>query len=146
MTILRPPRREPRLLALAPHPKGLAFAVCDPWELRSSGIQRCRVSTRRLAIRRMIRREKPTLVATRDPTLLPIVRAVASALRVPVDDVHHPLPSSDVARDLLPEMAHFAPTRSLQNVVRLAVSSVLHAEHASRPYASRHRAASRSAH
>jgi len=145
MTILRPPRREPRSLALAIHPKGLAFAVCDPWELRSSGIQRCRKPTRKLAIRRMIRREKPTLLTTRDPKLLPVVRDVASALRLPIDDGHHPLPSSDTARDLLPEMAHLAPTRSLRHVVRLAVSSVLHAEHISRPYASRDRPALRRA-
>lgn len=144
MTILRPPRREPRAAALAEHADGIAFAIADAHELRSCAIERCRPAARGLAIRRIIRREKPTIVTARSPSLVKVATRAARGLRLPVvDGSALPLPPPDCARDLLPGMAYQAPTRALEAVVRLALATVLHAEETHRTYAHRNRSALR---
>ena len=56
MPIRYPPRREPRVLALATIPAGLVFAVVDPWVVRGTGQASCGRRTRSAAILRLVRR------------------------------------------------------------------------------------------
>ncbi len=137
MTTLRPPRREPRVLALVQTVHGIAFAVLDPWELRSCGVERCKPPARQLAIQRIIRREKPTVVTANTPMLLRLAGLAAGRLRVPVVAPDLPLPPSGIASDLVRGMAYQAPTRPLQKVVRLALATVLHSQETHRTYAPR---------
>jgi hypothetical protein len=137
MTILRPPRREPRALALVQTAHGIAFAVVDPWELRSCGVERCGPLARQLAIRRIIRREKPTVVTANTPPLIRLAGLATEHLRVPVVVPDLPLPPSDIARDLVRGMAYQAPTRVLQKVVGLALATVLHSQETHRTHAPR---------
>ena len=138
MTILRPPRREPKALAVDLHPKGICLAVCTPWNLGNCGVQRCRDPNRALALRRIIRRERPTALTTLNATLVPLLDEAGKSFRLPVVDAHAlPLPRFDVARDLFPEVVIVAPTHRLKAVARLAIAAVLHAEPTSRNYARR---------
>jgi hypothetical protein len=145
MTILRPPRREPRVLALRPAPEGIAFAVCDPWELRSCGIARCRSPARKLAIRRIIRREKPTLLTALDPELLRLIESISSRFGIPAVRGALQPPSVDQAQQLLDGMVTQAPTPTLQDTVCLALAVALSAPVTHRKYACRNRPTLRTA-
>lgn len=139
MTVLRPPRREPRALALVRVERGIAFAVCDPWELRSCGIQLCHASSRGLAIRRLIRREKPTVVVCRAPELLRAAGHVTRRIGIPVIRGRIEIPPLECAKDLLRHMAYQAPTPVLQEAVRLALATALSPDETHRTYAPRNR-------
>jgi hypothetical protein len=146
MSIRYPPRREPRVLAVEPAPTGLAFVSVDPWGIRSAGRTSCRARSRSAALSRLIRREKPTAVATPSATLGPCLRRAARGLELPV--VEGPLPPLEpsVAVDLYPELPVLAPGSALGRLAPFAISAVLNARVPSRRYAPRrHHAAQRPA-
>ncbi len=143
MPIRYPPRREPRVLAVKIIPTGLAFAVVDPWMIRSSGRTRCRRHTRYSAILRIARREKPTAITTADTTLIEIISRVAKRCGIAVIKKHVPRLPVAIATDLFPELPLFAPGK-LGRLAALAISAVLHVTPQSRLYApTRHNAAQR---
>ena len=135
MPTMRPPRREPRVLALAATPHGLQWAVADPWEVRGAGKIPCRSRSNRLAVVKLLRREKPTAMVCGTTHLLPLVTALGRIHRVPV--VREGLPTLDagIAEELYPEALMRAPNPSLLRLASLAISAVLHADIPSRRYA-----------
>lgn len=139
MTILRPSRREPRAVAVDLHPQGVAFAVCSPWEIGSVAVQRCLARNRALALRRIVRREKPTILVTRAARLVELVERIARELGLPVAPADLPPLPPAIARDLFPEVPMLAPTRALESVARSAIAAVLHADYSPRLYAPRYR-------
>jgi hypothetical protein len=147
MPIRYPPRREPRVLAVDLADKGLAFVSVDPWMIRSAGRTSCRPRSRSDALSRLIRREKPTAVATPSVALAPSVRRAARRLELPV--VEGPLPAllPSVAADLYPELPVLAPDPALARLSAFAISAVLNARVPSRTYVTprRHHAAPRPA-
>lgn len=132
-----PPRREPRILALARSFNGVHYAVADPWELRSSGTLRYRRRSRRAALVRLVRREKPTALATRDDTLRPALLRVSSVAHIDMVRQSVPTIPPTVAVELYPELPLRAPTPALASVARLAIAAVLHADTHPRRYAPR---------
>jgi hypothetical protein len=141
MPIRYPPRREPRVLAVAVIPTGLAFAVVDPWIVRSTGRTRCRRHTRRAAILRLVRREKPTAITTADAALIEHITKIAKHCGIAVIKKRVPKMPVAIASDLYPELPLFAPGK-LGRLAALAISAVLHVTPQSRLYANtRHNAA-----
>lgn len=138
MTIRYPPRREPRVLAIAEDPAGLAFAVADPWVVRGAGKIPCRPRSRLAAVSRLVRREKPTALAVVTPALRRTVHRVGRAQGIPV--VPDPLPDLPraIARELYPEVPVLAPD-ALNSVATAAIAAVLHAPIPPRKYAPRRR-------
>lgn len=122
------------MLALAIRAGCLLFAVADPWELRSSGSVAWRPRSRRAALARLVRREKPTVIAASRHLATLIAR---SARGVPVVRADKPPLPPDVARDLYPELPVFAPTSALARVATLAIATTLRADLPIRPYAPR---------
>lgn len=143
MTIYRPPRREPRALALLTAPHGIAFAVCDPSDLRSVGIQFCRSSSHELAVLRLIRREKPTVIASPSAKLRRAAKAAASSLTIPVVRGPGELPPTDAVRDQLRQFDLQAPTPVLRRAACLAFATALTILETHRTYAPRNRTALR---
>jgi hypothetical protein len=137
MPIPRPPRREPRVLAIVASGRRCAFAVVDPWEVRSTGS--ITVPTRSLpaALRRIIRREQPTLAVADRPGLTAALDRAARGLCPGVDARRLRVPPTAIARDLFPELPLFAPTPGLERAARLAIAAVLFAHIPTRPYAPR---------
>lgn len=133
MPIRYPPRREPRVLAIARSPTGLAFAVADPWVIRGSGFAPCSRRSEMAAIRRMVRREKPTALASPDHRF-PALRRLAREFGIPF--VRAPVPELPVpiASELYPELPLLAP-EVLGRLAALAVSHVLHSSVPPRTYA-----------
>jgi hypothetical protein len=139
MSLRLPPRREPRVLALVRRAAGFSYAVADPWELRSVGSVRCLALTLGPAVLRVVRREKPTLVVTRDRDLKsPAVRA-AKRIGVTSTDAGLPNLPRAIAEDLFPELRLRALTPSLSKAGTLAIAAVLYADSSSRKYAPRYR-------
>jgi hypothetical protein len=147
MPIRYPPRREPRILAVDLANNGLAFVSVDPWVIRSAGRIGCRARSRSAALSRLIRREKPTAVATPSAALAPFLRRAARRLELPA--VEDPLPAllPSVATDLYPELPVLAPDSALARLSAFAISAVLNARVPSRTYVTprRHHAAPRPA-
>lgn len=137
MSLRLPPRREPRALALIRHQAGLSYAAADPWELRSVGSVRCHALTLGPAVARVIRREKPTLVVTRDRELRGPAARAAKRLGITATDAGLPNLPSAIAEDLFPELRMRAPTPSLSRAAVLAIAAVLYADSPSRRYAPR---------
>lgn len=141
-----PPRREPRVLAVAKRPPSLLWAVADPWELRGSGTLDCTKRSETLALRRLIRREKPTVIVAANDGLEDTVRRASRGSRVPFVRATTDLPPTRIAADLYPELPLFAPMRPLSRTARVAIATVLHSFPPPRPYAPRrHRTIPRSA-
>ena len=136
MPIAHPPRREPRVLALTRVPRGVCFAVIDPWNVRSSGV--CHIARRSepSAIRRLIARERPTALTARDEALLPALRRAITGTGVGIVTGTLPTLPVAVARDLYPELGRFAPTRALQRAAVRAIAAILHGNIPTRLYAS----------
>jgi len=130
-----PPRREPRVLAVAQHGNKLLWAVADPWEIRGTGSAALSARTTTLVLRRLVRREKPTLVVTADKRLKGALRRAARSLGVPMTTKLPRLPSSPSARTPYPELCVLAPKASLERLCRLAIAIVLHSSIPIRPYA-----------
>lgn len=137
MPIRLPPRHEPRVLAIARGTRGLVFASADPWEVRSTGEVRLRSTAGIHALRRLIRREKPTVLVARDAELTARLRRAAGR-HGPGIVLHPPrLPHASIVRDLYPELPLYAPTRSLELVTRLAIAAALYSSIPIRRYAIR---------
>ena len=138
MPIRHPPRREPRILAVGTIPNGLAFTVVDPWIIRGSGRLRCREPSRRSAILRLVRREKPTALVTADVALVVPASSVADRCGIAMIEKRPPRIPVPIAKDLYPELPLFAPGR-LSRLAALGISAVLNLSPSSRTYAhSRH--------
>lgn len=123
-----PPRREPRVLAVARTPAGLHYATADPWELRSSGSLSCREVSIAPALLRIARREKPTLLTVADANLLRAAARVALHLRIALVTQDIPRLPLAIAQDLYPELPMRAPTPPLARLAALAISTVLYCE------------------
>jgi len=135
MNITHPPRREPRVLALAVTPKGLHFACADPWHLRSAGPVRCTNHSKSAALLRVARREKPTALFSPDDSLGDVLQDIArvtGAVVIPGPLPHLPV---HIARDLYPDLPLVAPG-SLGLIAALAISAVLNGTVRPRTYAS----------
>ena len=143
MPIRHPPRREPRILALGTIPNGLSFTVIDPWIIRGSGRLRCREPSRRSAILRLVRREKPTALVTTDATLVAPAQSAADKCGIAMIAKRPPRIPVAIAKDLYPELPLFAPG-GLSRLAALGISAVLNLSPSSRTYAhSRHHATQR---
>ena len=139
MPIRHPSRREPRVLAVTADRGRLAWCVADPWELRSSGVAAASPRALVAALRRLIRREKPTATVAGSPKLEVALTRAARSLGVPL--MPGPVrPLADAAAfALYPELPLFAPTGALRRAAALALGAVLEAAVPIRPYAtSRH--------
>lgn len=130
-----PPRREPRVLAVLPARRGLAFAVVDPWEIRAAGIERCGPESIAYAIVRLVRREKAVAIACGRKSLLPAVKRAAAVTRIGFVAEPPPTLPVGIAADLYPELAVHAPTKRLKNAAAVAIAAVLHSNIPSRKYA-----------
>lgn len=122
------------MLAVATIPTGLAFAVVDPWVVRSTGQARCRRRTRRAAILRLVRREKPTALTTADTSLLEIGSQVATHCGIAFLKERVPKLPVAIASELYPELPLFAPGR-LGRLAALGISAVLNRNPSPRTYA-----------
>jgi hypothetical protein len=131
MPTYRPPRREPRVLAITRSRSGLLFASVDPWEIRSTG-RVARDAPVAAALRRLVRQEKPSLVA-----LSPALRRSlgAEALPIPVARLPAAPVAVQIASALYPDIALMAPRPAHARLCRLAVSLVLGGDIPKRPYA-----------
>jgi hypothetical protein len=142
-----PPRREPRVLAVARTDTRLFWAVVDPYELRGTGELECSERAESRMLRRLIRREKPTVITTADGRLAEKAERIARGSLVPFvapPAAHRP---RRVDAELYRELPLFAPRRGLARVAALAIATVLQSPIPRRPYAKsrRNRAAARSA-
>jgi hypothetical protein len=137
MPLRLPPRREPRVLALIRTQVGFSYAVADPWELRSIGCVDCRALILGPAVLRLVRREKPTLIVTRDRVLRG--PAARSAKRVGIAATAAALPNLPpaVAAEIFPELPMRAVTPSRSRAGVLAIAAVLYADSLPRKYAPR---------
>ena len=133
MPIRTPPRREPRVLAAAGSRHGLRFAVVDPWEVRSAGLVKCDRASRVDALRKLIRREKPTALAGTPSIRAELCEAFTES-RLGVVTRDFPTLPPPVAADLYPELVLVAPKIATQQVVVRAIAAVLHANIPTRHY------------
>jgi len=133
--ILQPPRREPRVLAVARVPRGLTFAVIDPWTVRAAGTCFIARGTEHWSLRRLIRRERPTACASSSPELLAALRLATRGTGVGIVTGALPTLPVPVAAELFPELELHAPTRAQKRVAVLAIAAVLHGNIPTRPYA-----------
>lgn len=133
--LTRPPRREPRLAAIALRERKLVWVVCDPFEIRSAGELPITRRALRDAIHRLVKREKPTVIASPDHALgeelTPMFRRLGLSI---VAGRFPPLPVP-VASELYPELPIHCPTRALAKLATVALSAMLHAPRQPRHYA-----------
>jgi hypothetical protein len=128
------PRREPRVLALHITASSLAFVVLDLVEMRSSGDDTATARSLRLALRRLIRRERPTAVVASGRGAERHLRAVVGD-RVPVlVPPRKPLPFA-VVRDVYREAVAFAPSVRLRRLASVATTTLARSTFPSRRYA-----------
>jgi hypothetical protein len=142
-----PPRREPRVLAVARNATRLFWAVVDPWELRGIGELECSERVESRMLRRLIRREKPTVITALGERLAEKAERAARGTLVPFvtpPTAHRPRRTD---AELYPELPLFAPRSELARVAALAIATVVHSPIPPRTYAKsrRNRAAARSA-
>lgn len=135
MPIHRPPRREPRVIAIARTRTRLSFVTVDPWEVRSSGSLPLGRSLRH-ALVRLFRLEKPTAFTISGAFLR---RAITKIREVTVPLVAAPteLPEASVAADLYPELVLMATRPTHRRLARLAIAVVLAGDIPPRTYAHR---------
>ncbi len=136
MPIYHPPRREPRVLALAIAGDEIAWAVADPYMIRGAGRAAGQLRSRPAMVQRLVRREKPTLLVVGSEALAGVVARVARRTGVPVAAGRPPRLSRSIACDLYPELRALAPGR-LESLAVRAVAAVLYADTPSRRYAPR---------
>ncbi len=137
MPIRLPTRREPRVLAVQVDRRRVAFAVADPWELRSTGAF---TRTRSLpsALRRIARREKPTVVVA-SGAITALMPSALAGLGLTLVRTRARRPPALVARELYPELGWYAPTRELERVTLTAIGHALRSPITPRRYAHRSR-------
>lgn len=134
MTFRYPPRREPRVLAIAPDSHRLLWVVADPWEIRGAGRPRCSIRAQPSAVLRLARRERPTVIVAAHRNFKRL-RHVLADLGVPFLPISFPIAPDPIVAELFPEIALHATTRALRKVAVAAVSAVLHGQFPSRNYA-----------
>lgn len=103
----RPPRRDPRVLALVPDGASILYAALDAWEVRGTGeLPASDAQAFRLAVARLLVQTRPTVIVCSAPrrrtrklsTLLKVLATVAAHSGIPVVSL-----AGAVARDLLDE-------------------------------------------
>ena len=122
MPILHPPRRDPRVLGVELGGAELRWAVADAWHLRGSGTENARIA--RVAITRLICREKPSAVAA---TLraMPLARAAARRFRLPVVLLpKRPIPPASLTV-LYADAPLMAPTPAALHLLGRVVRTIL---------------------
>lgn len=106
----KPPRRDPRVLALVPTPDGIEYAALDAWEIAGTGaIPMDDPTGFALSVRRLIVKTRPTVLVCAPPAtrgrklarLLKLAAVVTSRSGIPLVSL-----AADLARELLDE----APT------------------------------------
>lgn len=135
----RPPRREPRVLAVEAVGTRLSFAVADPWEIRSAGTTGITLPALRLAVQRLVARERPTVLYARGRRLKRLLRALAGRWRLPLIGREPVFVGARRATELYPELPLFAPTAPQSRLALAAVSLALAPNNPSRSYASHRR-------
>lgn len=135
----RPPRREPRVLAVEAVGGRLSFAVADPWEIRSAGTSRVGLPALRLAVQRLLARERPTVLYARGRRLKRLLRALAGRWRVPLIGREPVFVGARSVTALYPELPLFAPTSRQSRLALAAVSLALSPDNPPRTYASHRR-------
>lgn len=136
MPIYHPPRREPRVLAVAIAANEIAWVVADPYMIRGAGRAAGELRSRPATLQRLVRREKPTLLVVGSEALAGLVTRVARRNGVPLAAGRPPRLSRSIACDLYPEIRTLAPGR-LESLAVRAVAAVLYADTPSRRYATR---------
>lgn len=137
MPIHRPPRREPRVLALARSRSGVLFASVDPWEIRSTGRVAASSTGLGRVVARLVRQEKPSAITTASRVLerrLAEAKTIAIPVVRPAERI-----SPEIAAELYPDLARMAPGRTHARLCQLAVALVLEGNLPTRPYAHRRR-------
>ncbi|MFI5300416.1 MAG: hypothetical protein ACHREM_20195 [Polyangiales bacterium] len=130
-----PPRREPRVLALARSRRQLLWVVVDPYEVRAAGDVDVRAASVAAAVRRLLHREKPTLVAMPKLALALDIRALVEARGLPLVSGRMPPLPVDVATELFPELPLHCSSPRLASLAAYAIATTLHAPHQPRRYA-----------
>jgi hypothetical protein len=125
------------VLALRFSRSRVAYAVVDPWEIRSAGTF-ARPRSLASAVRRLARREKPTVVVT-SRAIAGAVSGALEGLGLTVQTVAPRRPPVLVARELFPELGWYAPTPDLERVTRTAIGHLLRSPITPRRYAHRSR-------
>lgn len=133
--IIRCTRREPRVLALALARHSLLAVVADPFEIRSAASTPIRRRTLTDAVRRLAKREKPTVITAQTPELAQAIAPVAEELGLGVATGRYPRLPVSVAADLYPELPLHCPTPRLARLATFALSMILHAPDHPRKYA-----------
>lgn len=133
--IIRCTRREPRVLALALARHSLLCVVADPFEIRSAGSTPIRRRTLAEVVRRLVKREKPTVLVAQTPELTGFVAPVAEELGLGIATGTYPRLPVSVATDLYPELPFHCPTPRLARLATFALSMLLHAPDHPRKYA-----------
>ncbi len=141
MPIRYPPRREPRVLAIALTAGRIAFAVADPWVVRGTGQRPCSARARPDAVARLVCREKPTTIVAANPAAEHWLRRRKS-LAIPIVERPRAHLPRQVASELYPELPLLAAGR-LGPVAAVAIATVLHTNPPSRQYAPRHHTSAR---
>jgi hypothetical protein len=134
--LIRPPRREPRVLAIARISDAILWAVVDPFEVRSTGTTP--ITTERAiprAVRRLVKCTKPTVIATLDHDLAKTITSTARRLGLPLVADRFPSLPAAIAADLFPEFPTQCPTKPLARLATHAIAVVLHAPIHPRKYA-----------
>ncbi len=149
----KPPRRDPRVLALVPRPDEIQYATLDAWEIAGTGALPTE-DTKALALRvkRLIVQTKPTVVVCAPPPprarlskFLKVIATVASHSGIPLVSL-----AGDLARDLLDEAPapsaiaeQYPELRALgisdgEDAVRLASAALSSLHFPSRTYETTH--------
>ncbi|MFI5297584.1 MAG: hypothetical protein ACHREM_05750 [Polyangiales bacterium] len=130
-----PPRREPRVLALARSRGQLLWVVVDPYEVRAAGDVAVSAASVANTVCRLVRREKPTLVATPRLALALDIRRLVEARGLPLVSGRIPALPVDVATELFPELPLHCPSPRLARLAAYSIATTLHAPHQPRRYA-----------
>lgn len=135
----RPPRREPRVLAVGGRRDRLTFAVVDPWEVRAVGSAAVVGGAVLLALSRLVARERPTILYARNRRLRQLLRRLAATWRIPLVGREPAFVGPKYATTLYPELPLFAPTKSSARLTAIAASVALAPDNPPRRYEPRRR-------
>ena len=111
------------MLAIDRRGKRLAFLVLDPAEVRAAGTEVAPPGALYAVVTRLLRREKPSVIAAESPVLAHRIRAACPP--VPVVALRTAPADARVLATLFPEAAVFAPTPQLQRLARVALTVLL---------------------
>jgi len=131
------PRREPRILAMEFLPQGIRFAVVDLFEVRSTGEFKTTPRHFSLELRRLLAREKPSVIVIPTSEAHRRLLRHARRLRIPLLLSSSRRLSGPAILALYPEVSFFGPTKPLRALLAAAIAALLYAPHPSRRYAPR---------